>query len=79
MRCDQNSKTTEGDLACHKLDRGFCTRLGWTLNMAARLQIMAVFDEISGAEKAQILDADAQNSCQVQIMRELRGKTKNMC
>ena len=37
---------------------------------------MAVFDEISGAEKAQILGAGAQNSCQVQIVRELRGKSK---
>ena len=35
---------------------------------------MAVFDEISGAEKEQILGADAQNSCQVQIMTELRAK-----
>ena len=32
-----------------------------------RLQSMAVFDEISGAEKAQILGAGAQNSCQVAV------------
>ena len=38
-----------------------------------RLQSMAVFDKISSAEKAQILGAGAQNSCQVQIMSELRG------
>ena len=30
---------------------------------------MAVFEEISGAAKAQILGAGAQNSCQVRIMR----------
>ena len=31
---------------------------------------MAVFDEISGAQKAQILGAGALNSCQVRIMGE---------
>ena len=35
---------------------------------------MAVFDEISSAEKAQILGAGAQNSCQVWIMSEFRRK-----
>ena len=40
---------------------------------------MAVFAEISGAEKAQILGAGAQNSCQVQIMSELRGKSNKIC
>ena len=40
---------------------------------------MAVFDEISSAEKAQILGAGAQNSCQVQIMSELRGKSNKIC
>ena len=33
-----------------------------------RLQSMAVFDEISGAEKAQILGAGALHSCQVRII-----------
>ena len=37
-----------------------------------RLQSMAVFDEISGAEKAQILGAGAQNSCQVRCMSEFK-------
>ena len=40
---------------------------------------MAVFDKISGVEKAQILGAGVQNSCQVQIMSELRGKTNKIC
>ena len=40
---------------------------------------MAVFDEISGAEKAQILGAGAQNSCEVGIVRELRGKSSKIC
>ena len=40
---------------------------------------MAVFDEVSGAEKAQILGAGAENSCQVRIMSELRGKSNKMC
>ena len=40
---------------------------------------MAVFDKILGAEKAQILGADAQNSCQVGIMSELRGKSNKVC
>ena len=44
-----------------------------------RLQSMAVFDEISSAEKAQILGAGVQNSCQVQIMSELRGKSNKIC
>ena len=35
---------------------------------------MAVFDEIPGAEKAQILGAGVENSFQLQIMSELRGK-----
>ena len=39
-----------------------------------RLQSMAVFDEISGAQKAQILGAGALNSCQVRIMGELKAK-----
>ena len=44
-----------------------------------RLQSMAVFNEILGAEKAQILGSGAQNSCQVQIMSELRGKSNKIC
>ena len=43
--------------------------------MPSRLQSMAVFDEISGAGKAQILSAGVQNSCQVRIISELRGKS----
>ena len=39
---------------------------------------MAVFDEISGAEKAQILGAGAQNSCQVRIVSDLRGKSNKI-
>ena len=34
-----------------------------------------VFDKILVAEKAQILGADAENSCYVQIMSKLRGKS----
>ena len=34
--------------------------------LLTRLQSMAVFNEISGAEKAQILGAGALNSCQGQ-------------
>ena len=41
-----------------------------------RLQSVAVFDKISGAEKAQILGAGAQNSCQVQITS---GKSNKIC
>ena len=40
---------------------------------------MTVFNDISGAGKAQILGADAQNSCQVQIMSDLRGKSNKIC
>ena len=40
---------------------------------------MAVFNEISGAEKAQILGASAENSCQVQIMSQLKGKSNKIC
>ena len=40
---------------------------------------MAVFDKISGAVKAEIVGVGAQNSCQVQIMSELRGKSNKMC
>ena len=40
---------------------------------------MVAFDEISGAEKAQILGAGMQNSCQVQVMSELRGKSYKTC
>ena len=40
---------------------------------------MAVFDEFPGAEKAQILDAGEQNSRQVRIMTELRGKSNKIC
>ena len=40
---------------------------------------MAVFNETSGAEKAQIVGAGADNSCQVQIMSELRGKSNKIC
>ena len=45
------------------------------------MESMAVFDEISSAEKAQILGAGAQNSCRkkVQIMSELRGKSNKIC
>ena len=39
---------------------------------------MAVFDEISGAEKAQILGAGALNSCQARIMGELKGKSNKI-
>ena len=39
---------------------------------------MASFDEISGAEEAQILGAGAQNSCQVRIMTELRAKVTKL-
>ena len=51
------------------------------LTAPPRLQSMAVFDEISGAEKAQILGAGAQNSCQVRIMAlgGLRGKSNKIC
>ena len=45
----------------------------------ARLQSVAVFDEISGAGKAQILVAGAQNICQVQMTSELRGKSYKIC
>ena len=45
----------------------------------ARLQSMAVFDKILGAEKAQILGAGAQNCCQVRIMSDLRGKSNKIC
>ena len=38
---------------------------------------MAVFNEILGAEKAQILGAE--NSCQVQIMSQLKGKSNKIC
>ena len=44
-----------------------------------RLQSMAIFAEISGAEKAQILGAGAQNRCQAQILIELRGKSNKIC
>ena len=40
---------------------------------------MAVFDEISGAEKEQILGAGEQNGRQVRIMTELRGKSNKIC
>ena len=40
---------------------------------------MAVFDEISGAEKPQIVGAGVQNSCQGRIMSELRGKSNKIC
>ena len=40
---------------------------------------MAVFDEISGAEQAQILGAGAENSFQLRIMSELRGKSNKIC
>ena len=40
---------------------------------------MAVFDEILDAEKAQILVAGAENSSQVRIMSELRGKSNKIC
>ena len=40
---------------------------------------MAVSAEISGVEKGQILGAGVQNSCQVQIMSELRGKSNKIC
>ena len=46
---------------------------------SARLQSMAVFDEISSAEKAQILGEAVQNICQVQMMSELRGKSNKIC
>ena len=39
---------------------------------------MAVLDEISGAERPRIVGAGAQNSCQVRIMSELRGKSNKM-
>ena len=39
---------------------------------------MSVFDEISGEERPQIVDAGAQNSRQVRIMRELRGKSNKI-
>ena len=35
---------------------------------------MAFLDEILGVEEAEILDAGAQNSCQVRIISELRAK-----
>ena len=44
----------------------------------ARLQRMAVFCEISGGTM-QIVGAGAQNSCQVRIMGELRGKSNKIC
>ena len=47
--------------------------------LRARLQSMAVFDEVSGAEKDQILGAGAENSCQVRIMSELRRKSNKIC
>ena len=40
---------------------------------------MAVFNKILGAEKAQILGTGVQNSCQVRIVRELRGKSNKIC
>ena len=40
---------------------------------------MAVFDEISGVEKAQILGAGVQNSCQVGIVSEFRIKSNKIC
>ena len=40
---------------------------------------MAVFDKISGVEKAQILGAGVQNTCQVRIVRELRSRSKKIC
>ena len=43
---------------------------------------MAVFDKILGGEKAQILGAGAQNSCQVRIdriVRDLRAKSNKIC
>ena len=40
---------------------------------------MAVFDKIAGAEKAQILGAGVQNSCQVRIVRELSSKSNKIC
>ena len=45
----------------------------------SRLQSVAVFDEISGAEKPQILGVGAENSCQVRIMSELRRKSNKIC
>ena len=40
---------------------------------------MAVFDKISGANRAQIVDAGAENSCQVRVMGGLRGKSNKIC
>ena len=40
---------------------------------------MAVFEVISGAEKAQVFGAAAQNSRQVRIMGTLRHKTNKIC
>ena len=51
---------------------------GYAGRPLSRLQSMAVFDEILGAEKAQILGASAQNSCQVQSVRELRGQSNKI-
>ena len=38
-----------------------------------------MLNEISDVKKAQILGAGAQNSCQVRIMIELRGKSNKIC
>ena len=48
-------------------------------SLSAKLQSMAVFDGIVGVDKAQILGVGAQNSCQVWIVRKLRGKSYKVC
>ena len=58
------------------LDPGGSCRL--RTGLGTRLQSMAVFDKTSSAEKAQILGAHAQNSCQVRIMSGLRGKSNKI-
>ena len=45
----------------------------------ARLQSMAVFDEISGAEKPKIVSAGAQTSYQVRFISQPRCKNNTKC
>ena len=47
--------------------------------MFSGLQSMAVFDDISSAEKPQIAIAGAQNIYQVRIVSELVGEKNKIC
>ena len=51
----------------------------WIHQVAARLQRMAVFDEISGAEKPKLTSAGAQTSYQALLISQLRCKNNKKC